>query len=139
MGPMVMPVLAVRDLELSLPFYRDQLGFQVPMVLPDAAGVPNFAVAQWGEAVSFGLSAAETDGPKGTGVVFMVYVPEGTEIDAYYAEVQERGVAITKEIADMYWGDRSFTVIDPDGYVLEFCQTTTQMTYDEIAATSSPN
>ncbi len=138
MGPMIMPVLAVRDLESSLPFYRDQLGFQVPMVMPDAAGAPRFAVAQWGEGVSVGLSAQETEGAKGTGVIFMVYVPDGTEIDAYYVEVQERGVAIHEEISDSYWGDRCFSVIDPDGYVLMLCQTKTEMTYDEIVSSGTP-
>ena len=33
------------------------------------------------------------------------------------------GASITMEIQDQFWGDRTFTVTDPEGYVLTFAQT----------------
>jgi catechol 2,3-dioxygenase-like lactoylglutathione lyase family enzyme len=47
---------------------------------------------------------------------------EVANVGAQYEAVQERGVAITREITNMPWGHRSFSVGDPDGLQISFFQ-----------------
>lgn len=129
---MVFPIIACSDMQRSIAYYTDKLGFNLTMSMPGESG-PSFAIVQLGAAM-VALSADPSQYERGKGVVFMIYVAEDADLDAYYADVKARGVAIAEPIADQYWGDRSFTVLDPDGYVLSLCKTVKQMSPDEIAA-----
>jgi len=42
------------------------------------------------------------------------------DVDRWCAILRERGVPILREPADYHWGDREFSVHDPDGHVLIF-------------------
>jgi len=42
------------------------------------------------------------------------------DVDQWCATLRERGVPIMREPADYHWGDREFSVHDPDGHVLIF-------------------
>ena len=118
---MIMPILAVTDVDTSVAFYTQKLGFKHDFSLPGKDGQNAFAAVSLGQA-SFGLSRVKALEHRGQGVSFMVYVPESTDLDAYYADVQARGTAIAEAIQDQYWGDRCFVVDDPDGYVLSLCK-----------------
>jgi PhnB protein len=131
---MIMPILAVTNLSSSIDFYTKQLGFDLMVTMPGEDGTDNFAIVNWGQAVMFGLMPQPAPEPRGSGVAFMVYVPNEVDIDAYYAEVQSRGVTIAEEIKDQYWGDRTFNVVDPDGYYLMISKTMQQMSNEEIQA-----
>jgi len=131
---MIMPILAVSDLEASIDFYTSKLGFELAFSMNGPDGVRNFAFVALGKA-HIGLQADPSlASPRGQGAVFMVYVPDETDIDAFYAGVVSRGTTIAREIADMYWGDRTFTVADPDGFVVTIAKTTQQMDMGDIEA-----
>lgn len=117
---MILPILSVSDVDASLAFYKEKLGFEERMSMPGPDGITTFAGIALGKAQIM-LSRAETE-HKGQGVVFMVYVPEGTSIDTVYQEVKDRGVTIVEELKTEYWGDRIFTVHDPDGYNITMCE-----------------
>ncbi len=135
---MIMPVLAVKDLSASIAFYKDKLGFNHGMTMPGPDGAPNFAIVDLSPQAMFGLQLdANAPAQRGDGVIFMVYVNEATDIDAYYADVQSKGVTIVEPIKTEYWGDRIFSVKDPDGYYLTLTKTVKQMSMDEIVATQS--
>lgn len=129
---MVFPVLAVEDIQTSLKFYTEELAFDTAFVLPGPDGSPIYANVTHGSGVNILLSLQPGVADKGRGVVFMLYMPEGKQIDAYYEEVQGRGVTIETPIADQYWGDRTFAVLDPDGFHLIFAQTNRQVPMEEI-------
>jgi uncharacterized glyoxalase superfamily protein PhnB len=80
-----------------------------------------------------GLSLDQQASNRGSGVVVMVYVPDDQNIDRFYEQVKSRGVEIVDEIKTEYWGDRLFTVHDPDGYVIQPAKTVKQMSMEEIA------
>ena len=46
--------------------------------------------------------------------------------------VQANGVTIDDELKDTYWGDRAFSIHDPDGYLLTFCITIQELSMDQI-------
>lgn len=130
---MIMPILAVSDLEKSLSFYTEKLGFEKMISFPGPDGSLVFAFVGLGPAVNIGLQLSPTpEGTRGDGAVFMIYLPDGQEIDPYYEQVKAKGVAIETEIADQYWGDRTFSVKDPDGFYLTLAKSVKQVPIDEI-------
>lgn len=134
---MIAPVLAVQDVDRSLEFYTQQLQFKQDFCLDGPDGNSAFAFVSLGEEserVAIGLSRQAVDGARGQGVVFMVYIPSAMDLDAYYEAVRGRGVAIEDEIATQYWGDRSFSVRDPDGYYLSLSQTVEETDMDKVRA-----
>jgi len=134
---MIMPVLTVSNISQSIAFYQDTLGFSVGVTMPGEDGSPWFAIVDKGETVHIGLQYDPAIGERGKGVVFMVYVPDGTDMEAYYTEVQSKGAPIAEALKEEYWGDQLFSVTDPDGYYLSICKTVKQMTPDEIVANHS--
>lgn len=133
---MIMPILAVRDVDASVAFFRDQLGFRHDMSMAGPEGKNVFAIVGLGAAV-FGLgwddrvNYAQALAP---GVQFMIYLPEGQSIDSFFAGVKAKGIRIDDELADTYWGDRAFTIHDPDGYMLTFAVTVKQVPIEEMEA-----
>ena len=130
---MIMPILAVKDVDASIAFYTRQLGFKNDFTLPGNDGQNAFAGVSMGSA-AFGLSRVADLEHRGHGVAFMVYVPQETDLDAYYADVQSRHTKIVEAIQTQYWGDRNFTVHDPDGYVVMLSKTVKQVPLEELQA-----
>lgn len=119
----IQPLLHVPDIEATIRYYRDVLGFTVDYLLPDETGRIVHAELNWrGAAIMLApveqLSAAARS-LLGAGVVLYLTDPDG-DLDAHYTAVQARGGQIVEAIADQEWGHRTFTVRDPDGYRLTF-------------------
>ncbi len=57
--------------------------------------------------------------PLGTGVVFYFYVDH---VDAYYQRIAARGATIDEPPTDQFWGERTISVIVPEGYYFTFAQ-----------------
>lgn len=133
---MIIPVLNVADVDASVKFYTEQLGFTPEFSFPGPDGKTIFASVQLGEAHI--MVGTDTDlASVGKGVEFMVYIPESADIDDYYAQTTSRGTTIAKELKTGYWGDRFFTVNDPDGYVISLTKTVQQVPMEEIAEVMS--
>ncbi|HEY6953464.1 MAG TPA: VOC family protein, partial [Bacteroidota bacterium] len=43
-------------------------------------------------------------------------------VDDYYNELKTKGITVVNEPTTEFWGDRIFTVRDPDGYALTFSE-----------------
>ncbi len=132
---MIMPMLSVKDVDASVQFYTEKLGFKTSVLMKGASGEHVFAIVQLGQA-HLGLGAILEEHnipePRGAGVSFMVYVPEDTDIDAHYEAVKAKGVPIAEAIKTEYWGDRVYSVKDPDGYHLTMTKTVKQVSNEEI-------
>jgi uncharacterized glyoxalase superfamily protein PhnB len=120
----VTPNLVVPDMDRSLAFYRDVLGFQVVTTVPEQAPFV-FALMQR-DSVSVFLNSeasAEMKTSAGTNMLFITIkaadVPSG--IDALFADVKDRAPVIMP-LTDQFYGMREFTIKDPDGYVVIFAQ-----------------
>jgi uncharacterized glyoxalase superfamily protein PhnB len=111
---------SVEQVEQSVCFYKEKLGFDIEFALNgDSGELLHASVASGGVKLMVGYKEADCD-PLGGGAELYVMTDE---VDAYYARVRDAGTAITREITDEWWGDRLFTVTDPGGYVLTFAQT----------------
>ncbi len=117
----VSPVLLVADLDRSVEFFRDRLGFDCEVF----GDPPNFGVVRRDEAVILLAlcSDAERIVPnwKIVDKTWNAYI-RVDDADAIYAEVQERGAAIDYTIYDAPHGFREFGVQDPDGHDIAFGQ-----------------
>jgi PhnB protein len=122
---MILPLLKVKDVSRSIEFYTQNLGFEPDMALDGPDGRVAFAFVKINGA-SLGLSLRgpdNCDGEPSATVDFMIYVSEAHDIDSLYSQVQTKGLQVTQEITTAYYGDRVFTVLDPDGYSITMAKT----------------
>lgn len=133
---MIVPILSVSDVDESISFYTEKLGFTKDFSMPGPDGKTGFGSVRLGQAVIM-VGTDDDLANVGKGVQFMTYVPEEIDIDAYYAETKARGTEIAEEIKSAYWGDRCFTVHDPDGYRITLSKTVRDVPMEEIEAVMS--
>ncbi len=115
------PVLHVTDVEASLRFYVDRLGFTCPWRYDDDHGRPCVAqVDRQGCALILARTWPEKVG-KGLMFISLNVEPATRQaaiaaVDALRAELETRGVSVK----DGSWGYRLLVVDDPDGNQLFF-------------------
>jgi uncharacterized glyoxalase superfamily protein PhnB len=117
-GESLQASLTVKDVEISVGWYRDVLGFSV-----DRQHERN------GKLVAVSLSAgdvrllvAQDDGAKGwnrtKGDGLSLQITTSDDVDAIAARVKQRGGTLDTEPTDMPWGVRVIRLQDPDGFKL---------------------
>ena len=122
----VTPDLCVANIEKSVEFYRDVLGFEVTDEHKGEDGTLMHAGVRRGDAdVMFDRLdwLSEEDQKAKLGVGTGLYFELGdADIDAYYNGIREKGGTVIQEIADQFWGHRHFQITDLDGYRLSFAK-----------------
>jgi predicted enzyme related to lactoylglutathione lyase len=117
----VSPVLLVADLDRAVAYYTERLGFSCEVY----GEPPDFAVADR-DAVTILLAVAEEPERlvphwRIVDKLWNAYI-RVDDVDAIYAEVQERGAGIDYTLYDAPSGFREFGVQDPDGHDIAFGQ-----------------
>ena len=106
--------LEVNNLEESLVFYRELLGFEISKHSPNSE--PPMATLRAG-ALKISLAQnLETMLRRGRGVSFFLGV---SDVDSFYEELRSRGGELQPP-TDEGWGGRFITLEDPDKYRLFF-------------------
>ena len=112
----VMPTLTVDDLDGSIAFYRDVLGF----VVVDEIESEGNRVGAMVRAGAVDLLLGQDDWGQGRdrnkGVAFRLYCTTIQDLDELAAEIRPRGGTLATEPTDQPWGARDFSVVDPDGF-----------------------
>jgi catechol 2,3-dioxygenase-like lactoylglutathione lyase family enzyme len=103
--------LKVRNMQTSVKFYRDILGFK----LLYGGENDNFTSFLTAEDQYLNLEEGESASRWGR-IIFYV-----DDVDAYYAHLKANGFDPEKP-ADATWGERYFHVFDPDGHELSFAR-----------------
>ncbi|MEM9715453.1 MAG: glyoxalase superfamily protein [Pseudomonadota bacterium] len=116
MGHRSMPVLQVTDIDQSVAFFKDKLGFSTASIW-DHEGQKVFAIV----GMDMITLALQVHGPVGTGDVWACYCYVD-DIDAYADDVRRRGGDIVWGPEDAPYGCREIEVIDPDGNRICFGQ-----------------
>jgi uncharacterized glyoxalase superfamily protein PhnB len=106
--------LEVNNLEESLGFYRELLGFEISKHSPESE--PPLATLQAGGLKISLAQQLETMLKRGRGVSFFIGV---CVVDDYYNQLRAIGVEVYPP-ADEGWGGRFITLQDPDKYRLFF-------------------
>jgi len=114
----LVPTLTVNDLNRSLRFYRDGLGFAVAEEHKDGDEVKGVMI-QAGN-VTLGLS--QDDFAKGRdrikGIGMRLYIETDQDIEKLAGQAKATGIVLNDGPAPLPWGPMGFTVTDPDGFKL---------------------
>jgi catechol 2,3-dioxygenase-like lactoylglutathione lyase family enzyme len=117
----VSPVLLVSDVDRAVEYWRDRLGFECEVY----GEPPDFVVATRDQAVILMALCEEPEKivPNWRIVdkVWNAFI-RVDDVEAIYAEVQERGAGIDYTLYDAPSGFREFGVQDPDGHDIAFGQ-----------------
>lgn len=112
--------LTCKEIETSIRFYRDVLGFAVDMAF-EHEGKPAGAVISAGD---IRIVLNQDDGKlgwdriKGQGFYLQVNVAGPADVDAAAARIKAAGGTLISEPEDRPWGARMFQFRDPDGFKL---------------------
>jgi uncharacterized glyoxalase superfamily protein PhnB len=108
--------LTVDDIQKSLAWYRDVVGFHVDREMEED-GQLQLAVLLAGQVE---VLLTQDDGAKGRdrskGVGLSLRITTAQDIDALAERIRGRGGELLAEPADMPWGERIFRIRDPDGF-----------------------
>ena len=114
----IAPGITVNDLQVSLTWYCDVVGFTIAEKFEHegevrgaalVAGVARLMLSQddW---------AKGRDREKGQGLRLYLGTPQ--EVDDVAEAIKGRGGELASEPADMPWGTRAFDLVDPDGFLM---------------------
>lgn len=106
--------IPVKDLDVSLAWFADKLGFKELFRAPEAGWAEVSAPA---EGVSIGLNQGADAAGTGTTPVFGV-----RDIDAARAELEAKGVSFDGDTTEIPGMVRLATFVDPDGNRYMFAQ-----------------
>lgn len=126
------PSIRVKDMQKSLDFYTKTLGFQTSDKLTRKDGRIVHASVGFDSPLLM-LSPIEyvrtprtkedlAKNKLGVGIEFYIGINGSKKLDAFFTEVKAKGVTVINEPKTEFWGDRIFTVRDPDGYALTFSE-----------------
>ena len=110
------PSLTVNDLQRSIRWYRDVVGFHISEDWKDGDTVIGVRLRAGSAEVVLNQDdfAKGRDRKKGEG--FRVYCYTRQSVDELAANIRVRGGTMTREPTDQPWGSREFDLVDPDGY-----------------------
>jgi len=103
-------VFHASNLEVSLKYYKDVLGFTEEFRHNDYVGLKlgEVGLHLWGHIAP--------NRPVGGGTVYFFC----DEVDTYYAEINRKGAILKGEPQEYFYGMRDFIAVDPDGNHLSF-------------------
>lgn len=133
----VIPYLAYADAPAAIEYLCDAYGFEAGTQMDMGNGVLGHAELHLQDNVVFLATAFDEMGlasPRSLSAVHgqvMVYVDD---VDDHYEHARAAGAEIVEEIADQFYGDRSYRTVDPEGHQWIFTQHIRDVTPEELMA-----
>ena len=120
----IRPFFIVKDLQTSIAYYRDRLGFQLDFQGPDDdpyyAGVSREGIGVMLKAITPGVlpcpNHTRHEWARWDAYIFTM------DPDGLYEEFSQRGVTFVKPLSFIDEGLWGFEISDADGYVIAFFQ-----------------
>ena len=112
--------ITCRDVEASIKWYRDVIGFAVEQAIEHEGKVVGAVVG----AGQCRIVLSQDDGKlgwdriKGQGFYLQISVAGAADVDAAAARIKAAGGELISEPEDRAWGERMFQFRDPDGFKL---------------------
>lgn len=112
----IMPAITATDLQTSLAWYRDVLGFTVAEEYKQEDRLMGVEL----QAGSVHFMLGQDDFAKGRdrqkGAALRLFCTTTQDVDQLAAAIKERGGKLAHEPTDQPWGTRDFGIVDPDGF-----------------------
>jgi len=121
----IMPMISVDSVDEAREFYVEKLGFEHMMGMLGKDGRLDFCTVILGGAkVMFMRPQEKMDGAGATSSKrpVEIYI-QVADVNAHHDHLKKNKVKFTSPLTDQWWGDRTFTVMDPFGYQIWFYQT----------------
>jgi len=136
--------IRVKDMQKSLDFYTKTLGFHASDTLTRKDGKIAHAAVGFDSPLLMlspvdNVRTTQTKGnlatdKLGVGVEFFIGMNGNKKLDAFFTEIKAKGVTVVNEPKTEFWGDRIFTVNDPDGYAITFSEHVNDVTPEALLA-----
>ncbi len=122
--PWLTPCLTVKDADAAAEFYEKAFGFKKRFSMPGPDGRIMHAEIAWHDGLlmlgpeceEHACKAPVTTGARPSSSIY-VYCED---VDALFKRATAAGAAVESPPEDMFWGDRSCTLVDRDGYRWSF-------------------
>lgn len=138
------PSIRVKDMLKSLDFYTKTLGFKATDTLTRKDGRIAHAAVGFDSPLLMLSPVENVRTPQtkedlaknklGVGVEFHIGMNDTKKLDTFFNEVKAKGITVVNEPKTEFWGDRIFTVRDPDGYALTFSEHVNDVTAEARVA-----
>jgi uncharacterized glyoxalase superfamily protein PhnB len=126
------PGIKVRDMQKSIDFYIKMLGFMTMdkltrkngQIAHASVGIdsPLLSLSSIDSVLNPQIKKELETNKFGVGVRFHFGMTGTRTLDEYFLELKKKGVKVVSEPKTEFWGDRIFTIEDPDGYTLTFSE-----------------
>jgi uncharacterized glyoxalase superfamily protein PhnB len=110
------PGLTVNDLDKSLSWYCDVLGFTVDERWEDGGKLIGASLVAGDVTFYIGQDDWKKGRDRKKGEGFRMYCETSQDVDGMAEQIKARGGTLAEEPHDQPWGGRSFAVEDPDGF-----------------------
>ena len=117
----ILPVLPVADVDATVDYYVETLGFEERFRQHDPEGVARNAQLSFEDSTLMLNLNPEHAKLEGGGIYLWIRLFD-KKIDEYYQSLQNAQANIFEEIENQFWGDRSFVIRDCNNYFLAFNQ-----------------
>jgi len=120
------PNLVVANVERSLAFYVDTLGFSRGMTVPDESPLVFASVTSGPVEIFFNAAAAAIEeypafAGRPIGATGTLFIEMQGGVDALHDRLKP-AVKIVMPLVTQFYGMREFAIEDPDGYVITFAE-----------------
>jgi len=112
-----MPILQSSDVDVSVEFYEQGLGFSCAGKWKDDDGETHFSIVRLGD-ITLGLQRSDAVSPSPAWAAYL-YIED---IAAYRDQVQANGVSLNRDLEAKYYGCHDLDIRDPDDNILCFGQ-----------------
>jgi uncharacterized glyoxalase superfamily protein PhnB len=116
------PSFTVNDLQRSLAWYRDVMGFHVVEEWKTDGKVVGAQLRAGSVHVMIGQDDFAMGRDRQKGVGFRMYCGTRQNLDHLAGAIKARGGQLAHEPTDQPWGSRDFAVVDPDGFKITISQ-----------------
>lgn len=125
----LIPSLQVTDPAATITWF-EKLGFTVGDVMTMPDGSIMHADVNRGDNVRIMFGPPMMGGVGSAGM--SLYLTIDGDIDGFHGQAQAAGVTIAHALEDQFWGDRTFAVTHPDGYMIMFAQHVRDVSPEEM-------
>ncbi|HEX2798907.1 MAG TPA: VOC family protein [Thermoanaerobaculia bacterium] len=110
------PGFTVNDLEKSLVWYRDIVGFVVEERWEQEGKLTGVSLRAGNATFMIGQDDWKKGRDRKKGEGFRIYCTTAQDVDALAEKIKARGGTLDQEPRDQPWGMRDFALTDPDGF-----------------------
>ena len=110
------PSFTVNDLEKSLGWYRDVLGFEVEEEWKDDGKVVGVSLKAGEVTFMIGQDDWQKGRDRKKGEGFRLYCETKKSVDDLARKIESKGGRLDSQPTDQPWGSRDISLTDPDGF-----------------------